>query len=180
MKHFSTRTALVLAIGAFACTACGAIGGGGEPATASASQSAASPLTSASNLSGEWSGKFHDSEYGKGKGTTSYAQYQTAIGGVLNVKYSTGTITASVVLAASGTTVDGTVIVGTGSLYCSFATKGTYDPTTYTIDGSYKAVYGCGAGSGKAETGSFALKHDCYYIGGNGSDVRPSGGPMHC
>ncbi|HZV76724.1 MAG TPA: hypothetical protein VFF63_03075 [Candidatus Babeliales bacterium] len=179
MKKLNTCAAIGIALILFGSTACGGAGGtGGMPAASGAAQAPSAHFNggkNADNFSGEWSGKFVDSAYGKGKGSASYGQYQTAIGGILSVKYKSGTLTASVVQVASGLTVDGTTIGGSGSLYCSFSTTGTYDPTTHVLAGSYKAVNGC-----TGETGTFALKHTCYYKGGAGSDIRPQSSPKSC
>lgn len=157
-------------------TACSSTGTG-TPAAASAAQpSAVRPAAGKGyNVSGQYAGKFVDIAYGTGKATASYAQYQTAVGGNLTIKYSNSTVNAAVVQTASGSTVDGTTVASSGSLYCTFSTTGTFDAVTHVLSGSYKAVRGCAG-----ESGTFSLKQKCYYRGANGDAIRPENGPRPC
>lgn len=128
----------------------------------------------ASRLSGEYVGKFNDGAYGAGKAKASYSQSQSSVGGVLTVKYAHSTIALSVALVADGSSVNGTSVAGTGSLYCTFSTTSTYDAKTHVMSGTYSAVYGC-SGDG----GTFTLKQKCYYRGAT-DDALPAVGPKPC
>ncbi len=179
MGSLFARRAFGAAIALGILTGCGS-SGTGAPSAALGLQGGASRIgsdKSSSNFSGKYSGKFKDIAYGTGKATASYAQAQDGLGGILTVKYANATITASVALIASASGINGTSVAGSGSLYCTLATTGTYDAKTRTITGSYKAVYGC-----TGDSGTFTLKHQCYYKG-NGSenvDVRPDTLPHPC
>jgi hypothetical protein len=177
MQKFFTRKAVGVAIALAFLTAC-AGNGGGVPSAASALQVASNRVggdAAASKLSGQYKGTFTDDAYGSGKAEASYAQYQNGVGGVLTIKYAHATVSASVALVVSGSSTDGTTVAGSGSLYCTFATTGTYDAKTHIMSGSYKAVQGC-TGDG----GAFTLKHKCYYKGNGSEDARPETGPKPC
>lgn len=167
----SLGAALVLTL----LAACGG-GGGSVPSAASASLGSQQRVDNAHSLrlSGEYAGKFTDGAYGTGKAKASYSQSGDAVGGILTIKYAASTVTLSVALAANGSSVNGTTVAGTGSLYCTFATTSTYDVKTRIMSGSYSAVYGC-SGDG----GTFTLKQKCYYRGATG-DVLPAIGPKPC
>lgn len=178
MERSLTRKILGTAIAFGLLTACSGASNGSVPSAASATQNAASRITNDAkplNLSGQWKGKFQDIAYGSGKATASYAQSGTAVGGVLTIKYANSTVSASVVQVAGTSGVTGETVAGTGSLYCTFSTTGTYDPKTYTLSGNYMAVYGC-----TGETGTFTLKHQCFYKNGGTDDARPDLGPKGC
>lgn len=178
MKRLFTRKTLGTAVAFALLTACGGASNGSVPSASSALQdsgdhvgSGAKPL----NLSGDYKGKFQDDAYGSGKATASYAQSGASVGGVLTVKYAKSTITASVVQVAGTSGVTGQTVAGSGSLYCTFATTGTYDAKTYTLSGKYTAVYGC-----TGENGTFTLKQQCHYKNGGTFDMRPEVGPKGC
>jgi hypothetical protein len=94
---------------------------------------------------------------------------------MLTVKYASSTITSSVALVANGSSVNGTSVSGTGSLYCTFASTSTYNAKTHVMSGSFSAVYGC-----TGDSGTFTLKQKCYYRGANDEDVLPAVGPKPC
>ncbi len=175
MKVFRLRKSLGAALGLALIAACGS-GSGSVPNAASASLGAQHRIDNAASLrlSGEYAGKFTDGAYGTGKAKASYSQSGDAVGGILTIKYPASTVTLSVALAASGTSVNGTTVAGTGSLYCTFATTSTYNVKTHVMSGSYSAVYGC-SGDG----GTFTLKQKCYYRGAT-EDVLPASGPKPC
>jgi|SRR5579883_708308 len=157
-------------------TACSGAGAGVPGATSAAQPSAMRPAAAKGyNVSGQYAGKFVDIAYGTGKAAASYAQYQTALGGNLTIKYSNSTVNAAVVQTASGSTVDGTTVASSGSLYCTFSTTGTFDAATHVLSGTYKAVHGCAG-----ESGTFTLKQKCYYRGPHGDAIRPENGPRPC
>jgi hypothetical protein len=129
----------------------------------------------AAPLSGQYKGTFTDNAYGTGKAKASYAAYKNGVGGTITVKYANATATADVGLVADGGSVDGTTVALSGSLYCTFSTTGTYSAKTRTLSGSYTAVYGC-----TGESGTFSLKHQCYYSGSGSADARPAFGVKSC
>jgi hypothetical protein len=71
--------------------------------------------------------------------------------------------------------VAGSIVGGSGSLYCTSSMTATYDSKTHALSGSYKAVYGCAG-----ETGTFTLKHLCFFKGSGGGDIRPEAGVKAC
>lgn len=174
----SLLTGKTIAVAAALAFLAGCGSSGGVPSAASGVAGSAGHIGSnaaSSNFSGQYTGKFKDIAYGTGKATASYAQAQNGLGGVLTIKYAHTTIAASVALIANSSGVNGTSVAGTGSLYCTISTNGTYDPKTHTLSGTYKAVYGC-----KGDSGTFSLKHECYYKGTGTEDVRPEAGPKPC
>jgi len=176
MKVSELRRLLGCALSLTLLAACGG-GSAGVPNAVPASlgsQHRVDGAAASPKLSGEYAGKFSDGAYGAGKATASYSQSQSSVGGVLTVKYAHSTVALSVALVANGSSVNGTTVAGTGSLYCTFATKSTYDVKTRIMSGSYSAVYGC-SGDG----GTFTLKQKCYYRGAK-DDVLPAIGPKPC
>jgi hypothetical protein len=169
--HKSLSAALALAL----LAACGGASAG-VPNAASASLGSQHRIDNARSLrlSGQYAGTFTDGAYGSGKAKASYSQSQTSVGGILTVKYAATTVALSVALVANGSSVNGTTVAGTGSLYCTFATTSTYNAKTRVMSGSYSAVYGC-SGDG----GTFTLKQQCYYRGAT-EDVLPASGPKPC
>jgi hypothetical protein len=175
MNVSSLRKSLGAALGLALLAACSGTSASVPNAT-SASLGAQHRIDNAASyrLSGEYTGKFTDGAYGAGKATASYSQSQSSVGGVLTIKYANSTVALSVALVANGSSVNGTTVAGTGSLYCTFSNTSTYDPKTHVMSGSYSAVYGC-TGDG----GTFTLKQKCYYRGAT-EDVLPPNGPKPC
>ncbi|MBV9332434.1 MAG: hypothetical protein JO146_00350 [Candidatus Eremiobacteraeota bacterium] len=175
MKISRLRKPVGTTLGIALLAACSGTGTG-VPAASSASLGAQHRIDGAasSRLSGDYVGKFTDGAYGAGKATASYSQSQSSVGGILTVKYAKSTVALSVALVAQGSSVNGTTVAGTGSLYCTFSTTSTYDSKTHVMSGSYSAVYGC-TGDG----GTFTLKQKCYYKGAN-ETVLPANGPKPC
>jgi hypothetical protein len=176
MRSSFSRTSAVTAICLLILTAC-AGGTNGVPSTAQG-QGGSSRIAGdarSNNLSGQYVGKFTDIAYGVGKAKASYAQYKDGVGGVLTIKYASSMVSASVALVAAGSTVDGTTVAGSGSLYCTFSTTSTYDSKTHTMSGSYAAVHGCAG-----DSGTFYLRQKCFYKGGGAVDVRPESTPRSC
>ncbi|HEY1868718.1 MAG TPA: hypothetical protein VGG70_10520 [Candidatus Cybelea sp.] len=169
--HKSLGVALALAL----LAACGS-GSTGVPNAPAASLGSQHRIDNAasSRLSGEYAGKFTDSAYGAGKATAQYSQSQSSVGGTLTIKYASSTFALSVALVANGSSVNGTSVTGTGSVYCTFSDTSTYDPKTRIMSGSYSAVYGC-----NGDGGTFILKQKCYYRGAK-DDVLPANGPKPC
>ena len=177
MKGLSLRKSAGAAAALLLLSAC-AESSSGVPSAAQAFQQPASRVASdakAANLSGEWAGKQTDIAYGTGKAKATYTQYQSGLGGVLTVKFANSSATSSVALAINGSSVNGTTVAVTGSFYCTFSTTSTYDAKTHVMSGNYQAVYGC-----TGDSGSFTLKHKCYYKGTGSVDIRPETGPHPC
>jgi len=177
MKHSPMRGTIGFAVALLAWTACS----GGSNGVPSAVQGLQAPLRRVSDdakalqLSGQYTGTTKDITYGTGKSAASYTQYKNAIGGVLAIKYKSAAVALSVAVLAKGTSVDGTSVATSGSLYCTYSTTATYDTKTSTLSGSYKAVQGCSGGRG-----TFTLKHECYYKGTRTEDIRPEVGGRPC
>lgn len=177
MKLFGARQAAGTAAVLMILTAC-ASSTSGVP---NASQAPAEPSsrivnnTKPVNLSGEWAGKQTDIAYGTGKAKATYTQYQNGLGGVLTVKFANSTATSSVALAINGSNVNGTTVASSGTFYCTFSTTSTYDAATHVMSGSYQAVYGC-----TGDSGTFTLKHKCFYKGTGSDAIRSDAGPRPC
>lgn len=178
MNQLLLKTGVIAAIPLLALTGCGG-GTTGMPSSNAAVQGSAGQVKVAAakhyNLSGEYAGKFVDAGYGTGKAKASYTQYQNAVGGILTIKYSSSTLTASVVLNANGSSTNGTTVAVASGLYCAFSTTGTYDPKTGVMSGSYQAIHGC-TGDG----GTFTLKQQCYFKYKGSENIRPEFGVRGC
>ena len=181
MNILSTRAALGAAIsGLLALSGCVSSGSGtGVPRASLGSQATSAHVQRHASvpLSGQWAGTFIDIAYGTGTAKASYSAYQSGVGGVLAVNYKSHKVKvkASVALVANGSAVDGTTVVPAAGSYCTLSTTSTYDPKTKIMSGSYNAVYGC-----TGDSGTFTLKHQCYYKGSGSEDVRPEFGPKPC
>ncbi|MBV9699664.1 MAG: hypothetical protein JO078_06035 [Candidatus Eremiobacteraeota bacterium] len=175
MRQSIGATALALAAGVV-LSACGA-SGGTEPSTASGAQSPQTLVRGDAktyNFSGEYSGLIIDSKNGTGKAAARLSQAKTAIGGALTIA-GNPTI-AYISWIPAGVTVTGSsVFVTSSGAYCSFSHKSTYNPNTGVLAGSYKALHGC-----LGESGTYKLKHHCYYKYGAAVDIRPAAGPHPC
>jgi hypothetical protein len=177
MKELSLRKTAGAAATLLLLSAC-AESPSGVPSAAQTLQQPASRIVSDAktlNLSGEWAGKQTDIAYGTGKAKASYTQYQSGLGGVLTVKFANSSATSSVALAVNGSSINGTTVAISGSFYCTFSTTSMYDAKTHVMSGSYQAVYGC-----TGDSGTFTLKHKCYYKGTGSVDIRPDAGPRPC
>jgi len=178
MKRPGISTIACACVAVLMLAACGGNGNGSAvPGAGSGMQGVSSHVRGAAvlDLSGEYAGKINDSEYGKGKGTAFYAQYGSAVGGVFDLTFKEANLSASISQTISGDNVVGNSDGGSGSLYCAGTQKATYDTTTHILSGSYQTVVGC-----TGEKGTFALKHQCYFKGSGGADVRPEAGVMPC
>jgi hypothetical protein len=181
MKISRAGAAFGAAILLLATNACGATGeGSGVPSASSALQGSSAQRLKASTvpLSGQYTGTFTASTFGTGAAKASFAAYQSGVGGVLSITPTGSPATkSSVVFVVSGSSLKGTAVSPSGGSYCTFLIDASYDSKSRQLSGAYSPAYGCAG-----ETGSFLLKHLCYYRGsGNGSnDVRPEAGPHPC
>ncbi|HYL26587.1 MAG TPA: hypothetical protein VEW74_02065 [Candidatus Nitrosotalea sp.] len=177
MKSFAARPAAGSVAVMFLLTACASSASGVPNAgQAPAPMSRVAGDAKSTNLSGVWKGTQTDIAYGTGKATASYTQYQNSVGGVLTVKFANASASSSVALTVSGSSVNGTTVAARGgSFYCTFSTTSTYDPKTRVMSGSYSAVYGC-----TGDSGTFTLKHKCYYKGTGSAYIKPETGPRPC
>lgn len=174
MRRFPARNAAAAAVALLFSAGCG---GGGVPNVSGANGVAtANRSAHPARVSGEYSGSFTDSVYGKGTATAVYAQEGDAVGGAQTIAYGSQTRTESVSQVVSGNSGSGTAVDDSGSTYCSFATASTYDAGKRRLKGTFTAVYGC-----SGEHGTFTLHQQCYFKGqGSGNDIRPDGGPHPC
>jgi hypothetical protein len=155
-----------------ACGGSGATVPGGTTTTQAASvgsPDAGTPI----KLSGQYVGTITDSKNGRGKFSLSLSQYRTDLGGTLT--NSSNALIANVSWHAKGTTIDGTSVTVTGSTYCTFDHSASYDSKRNVLLGGYRAVYGC-----TGETGTYHFKHQCYYRGTAGAEIRPEIGGRPC
>lgn len=119
-------------------------------------------------LSGEYTGKYHDSLHGTLRIRAYLSQSQSAVGGVLvNDAGSQGPV-AIIAWNVSGRTFSGTDIgpAASGSSLCTFSMTGKHKYRR--LSGSYSATHGC-----SGETGTFTLWHKCYFQGTGKHVARP-------
>lgn len=126
------------------------------------------------NLSGQYSGTVSDSTFGSGTATADFAALYGTLGGWLSFTFGSTTYMLAAVSSSEGNGVRGVLANTIGSTACSFAFKATYDASSNTLDGTYRAINGC-----SGENGSFSLTQQCYYQE-RGSDLRRDAGIMHC
>jgi hypothetical protein len=162
MRNVSKRTALALAA-SFALTACGGSGLGAVGSGAGQTNPLARSGDGAGtrNFSGQYAGKFEDRPNPGQKGTitASFAQYQTSVGGsTIQTEGSQSTTSSVSFTVTNGTTFTGTGAATFGTSICVYDIGGTYNVTTHTLKGSYRAVSGC-----SADHGTFQMKQQCYY-----------------
>ena len=163
------------AVGLALLAACAGTGSG-VPNTGGASQPATGGGDKAARvqLSGQYAGTIDDNKNGSGKFNLSLSQYASALGGTLTTSPS-NVLIANVSWVVAKTSIAGTSVTVTGSTYCTFDHTASYDTKRSLLIGSYKAVYGC-----SGEAGTYRFKHECYYKGTTGADVRPENGPRGC
>ncbi len=173
MRTLPLQRAISLAIAALAWTACG---GGVTGAPAAALQAPAIGFADDGtiyNVSGQYAGRVKDSVNGTAALTLNLAQYRSSVGGSLAAKSDGRTQRASATYALNGTDLRGTMIVVTSSLTCVFNENAKYDSSTHRLSASYHSFHGCG---GKAETGTFTAKQQCYYA--RDWAIRPDAGGL--
>lgn len=127
------------------------------------------------NLSGQYAGTVKDSVDGSGKAKASVAQYKSALGGSESIAYALGSMKASLVSSVDVKALNGTTVVVSKGVVCSFSTTATYATKTRLLTGSYHAVSGC-----TGEKGTFRLKHQCVYKGTGDASVVPETGIHGC
>jgi hypothetical protein len=112
-------------------------------------------------IPGQYKGSATDSQFGKGKATADLSKAGMAVGGELVFNYSPNPVTGSASLNARQNQLSGVFTSTIGSTACSFTVSATYDPSAFTLDGTYTAKHGC-----TGESGSFKFKEACYYVDG--------------
>lgn len=153
MKHSNRYLAAGLAfLAALLSAACS-----GNSTTSTVTPS--TPAPALANVAGQYHGSVTDSVFGGGRGLGDFSQSGSAVGGRLRSAYASKTVLNSVAMVVSrSNSLSGTAIATIGRAACTFSVSGTYDATTFHLNGSYSAIHGCAN-----ETGSFALKEACYY-----------------
>ena len=167
-----TRGTLCVAFSLASLTACAGSNDGGVPSSmAPASQSADAQMradASRAELSGQYTGteKLHGVSYPV---TESLVQYGSALGGDKSTKFASQTVTGQITFSVHGTALKGTGVFLSGTSYCTYAEKATYDSKTHKLSGSFKAISGC-----TGETGSYTVKQNCFYKDNSAEDIRPA------
>ncbi|HEY5257671.1 MAG TPA: hypothetical protein VIJ12_04765 [Candidatus Baltobacteraceae bacterium] len=141
-RVFSSALALVSCLGLAACNG---------------STTSPTPAT-IPNISGDYSGTMVDAQGGSGSATATLAQHGATAGGAITTTQGGSTLTAQLSLAiASSNAFSGAMVVNyTSGATCTFNTSGTYNASTYSLNGSYAAVTGC-----TGDTGTYALAQQC-------------------
>ncbi len=177
--HNSLRRKFLCATiaGAF-LTACGANGSGSVPSAGSSLEAAQTRFgqdAGTGALSGEYTGKYHDSVHGTLRIKAYLSQSQSALGGALiNDGGSQGPV-ALIAWNVSERTISGNDLgpAATSNSFCTFSMTGKHKYRR--LSGSYGATHGCAG-----ETGTFTLWHRCYFKGMGSEAIRPEGGVKPC
>ena len=177
MQSSLSRNILSATITVAFLAACAGSGNGGVPSAASplgAAQSRVGQEADSGALSGEYTGKYHDSVYGTLRIKAYLSQSQSALGGALvNDGGSQGPV-ALIAWNVSGRTISGNDLgPATSSSFCTFSMTGKHKYRR--LSGSYNATHGCAG-----ETGTFTLWHKCYFQGMGSEAIRPEGGVKPC
>jgi hypothetical protein len=125
----------------------------------SKSSSSTPPVTTPTNISGQYSGTMQDAQSGSGTATASLAQRGADAGGTITDVGTSATLSAQVSLViSSSNAVDGTIVINypSNGPTCTFTTTGTYDTSTNVLSGSYTAVTNC-----SGDTGTYSLTQQC-------------------
>ncbi|HEY3674831.1 MAG TPA: hypothetical protein VGK84_02455 [Candidatus Tumulicola sp.] len=134
------------------------------------------PAASQSTIPGQYIGRATDTKFRHGKLRADLSQAGKAVGGDFKFKFKKP-VNGSVALGVAKNDLAGVMTATIGSQACTFTMSATYDPQAYTLDGSYAAKNGC-----SAESGTFTLEEQCYYIDGFRSHspeaVRPAAGGL--
>jgi hypothetical protein len=131
------------------------------------------------NLSGQYAGTVTDSNLGSGTAVANFIMDpQGGIGGWLGFTLGSTTYDDPASSNVNGNTVKGIFEETVGGNACTFNFRATFDRARHTLRGKYYAAYSAD-GTCYEQSGKFVLKQQCYY-NGNGQDIRPAGGPMHC
>jgi hypothetical protein len=159
---------VVLSLALAGCAANGSIGSPAANAAAQNDAAVQTPNIAMTNVAGQYSGVVHDSTLQKGSATITLTQSGMAAGGTFNAIYSSSKSVQSVVaLSLSGrANLRGTSVGTVVSATCTFNEQAVYHPATYRLTGSYTAIHGC-----SGETGTFAVKEECYYVIPTATDV---------
>jgi hypothetical protein len=129
------------------------------------------------NVSGDYSGTFHDGIAGTGAATTTLAQHGSNAGGAINAATPGGGATAQISLTiASSNALTGAMVINYPSgTTCTFSTTGTYsnNGSTAGISGSFVPVTGC-----SGDSGTYTLTQECTDT--ITSAIRPFSFPAQC
>ncbi|HEY1429126.1 MAG TPA: hypothetical protein VGF18_06105 [Candidatus Tumulicola sp.] len=154
----TSRIAAIVAVALLAGCAGGPAAG---PSVSVAPANGDAMPTVMSTIPGQYKGSATDSTFGKGKATADLSKAGMAVGGDFAFNYSPDPVTGSVGLDVKQNALSGVFTSTIGSTACSFTVAAMYDPTKYTLDGTYTAKHGC-----TGESGSFKFKEECYYVDG--------------
>lgn len=126
------------------------------------------------NLTGQYSGSVSDSALGTGTAVANFAGLPGALGGYFAFTFGSATYTNAVSAYASWGGTAGVFVATIGSSACAFAFKASYNPSSFVLNGKYKAVNGC-----SGESGTFSVTQQCYYDE-QYQDLRRANGLAHC
>jgi hypothetical protein len=162
MKYLSRWSAALFALGIFALSA--------SPAPA------VQPMRhGGQNLTGQYSGSVSDSVLGTGTAVANFAGLADALGGYFGFTFGSATYANAASTYASWGGVAGVFVATIASNACTFAFKASYNPSSFELDGKYKAINGC-----SGESGTFSLTQQCYYDEQWQNGLRRANGLQHC
>ena len=160
---------------AYGCAALLVFAGCASPIGGANSQSAVSLPTidgsaaSATNLAGQYSGKFFLANKPIGDAYFDLTQSGTAVGGTLKLVLSrTIREPVAMTLDTADNSFTGIATDPTGKTHCSYTLSGSYNPKTFVLRGTSSPLT-C---SGKVAT--FRTTESCFYNTGSATSVRRS------
>lgn len=173
-----TRKLAGAAVAAILLAACGGSGGvPNGPSSLAVPQDRVGQEAAAVALSGEYGGKFHSSITGTSKVQLILSQSKSALGGVVinQGSGSSGGLAAIIAWNVNGNKISGNGVgpASSGSGLCTYSMSGTYKHRH--INGTFSATYGC-----SGQSGTFTLRHLCYFQGTGSEAIRPEGGAKPC
>lgn len=146
--------------------------------TACSSSSTPAVIAQPSNISGDYSGTFHDGIAGTGTATATLAQHGSNAGGAIDAATPGGGISAQISLTiTSSNALSGAMVINYPSgTTCTFSTIGTYSNsgTAASISGSFAPVTGCAG-----DLGTYTLNQGCTDTAAS-SEPRPMTFPPQC
>lgn len=169
----SRRIAAIVTVALLAgCSGGPAAGPNGSiaPGISDAQPAAKSPIP------GQYIGRATDSKFLRGKAAADLSEAGRSVGGDFNFKFHKP-LRGSVALSVAQNDLAGVMTATIKSQACTFTVNATYDPSAYTLDGTYTAKNGC-----TGESGTFDLKEQCYYVNAlrvnDSQRVRPAAGGL--
>lgn len=158
MSLFHHRTLAVLTACAFALSGCSADRQSSFAPSSSAVAALAPAGSGTLNVAGQYAGSVNDGSL-SGRARASISQYGGSVGGPIAYAFPSQKRANSAAGTLQGSSLRGTMVATVGSVACTFKFSATYDNSTHTLSGSYRAVHDC-----SGDSGTFTLNEKCYYV----------------